>query len=388
MRQQRMLRASIIRGGTSKGLYINANQLPRDITLRNKLISRIFGSPDRRQIDGVGGADLLTSKCCVISQSSREDADIDYDFLQVSIDSDIVSSEINCGNLSPGAAVFAIREGMVRAVEPVTTVRIHNVNLQRVLIAHIPVKDGEPVVDGDYHIDGVPGTGAEIVMDYSETGGGTTGRLLPLGKATEEIYVETLGKSIEVSVVDIGNLAAFFRAEDLGLTGLELPDEAREKAYRHFACIQNTLAERLRLKEHNILPFTVMATEPKDYLSFAGTEVHAEDCDFVVRLVHGPGEMFGPGVMHKALPGTVSVATAVCSLLPGSVLNRLSKGNPDSGFVRIGHPSGRIVVEASVSTQPEFKVEKAIFSRTVRPIMDGYVMVPESFYRDHIEGDS
>jgi len=380
MKQQRMLRASIIRGGTSKGLYINSNQLPSDITQRNKVISRIFGSPDRRQIDGIGGADLLTSKCCVISPASKPGADIDYDFLQVSIDSDIVSSEINCGNLSPGAAVFAIQEGMVKAIAPITRVRIHNVNLQRILTAYVQVKDGEAVVDGDYHIDGVPGTGAEVVMDYSETGGGTTGSLLPLGEAVRSVYLETLGRSIDVSVIDIGNLAAFCRAEDLGLTGLELPDEAREKAYHHFACLQNTVAEMIGLQVHNILPFTVMATAPKDYTTFSGTQVKADDCDFIVRLIHGPGKMFGPGVMHKALPGTVSVATAVCSLLPGSVLHQISPVKREEGVVHIGHPSGRISVQAEVSNDGTFRVEKAIFSRTVRPIMDGYVMVPESFY--------
>lgn len=379
-----MIKASLIRGGTSKGLYINANQLPADRVLRDKVISRIFGSPDRRQIDGIGGADLLTSKCCVMSPPSRPDADIDYHFLQVSIDSHIVSDEINCGNLSPGAAIFAIREGFVKLTEPVTTVRIFNVNLQKILVARVEVKDGEPVVDGNYSIDGVPGTGAEVVMDYSETGGGTTGELLPIPKPRFPVYLETLGAEVEVSLVDIGNLAVFIRAEELGLTGLELPDEAREKAYHHFSCLQQTIAKIVHLKKSDMLPFTCMVSPARDYATFAGTQIKAEDIDFVARLVHGPGEMFGPGIMHKAFPGTLSVATSVISLLPDSVVYNVSK-HAQYGLVRIGHPSGRIVVQAEADTVPEFKVTKVIFSRTCRPIMDGYVMVPESFYRTEIE---
>jgi 2-methylaconitate cis-trans-isomerase PrpF len=379
MAQQRSLRALVMRGGTSKGLYINENLLPADREARGKVILRLFGSPDRRQIDGIGGADLLTSKCCVMGPPSRPDADIDYTFVQVGVEMPEVSYDINCGNLSPGAAVYAVREGFVRVTEPITKVRIHNTNLNRVLTAYVPIIDGEPAVDGDYSIDGVPGTGAEVVLDYSETGGGTTGKLLPMGAPTVSVYIPLLGKKIDVSVVDIGNLSAFVRAEDFGMVGTEIPDEAAAK-YKLFGQLQETIADALKLNA-NLLPFTIAVSKSQDYNTFGtGSRVSAADIDFVARLIHGPVALFKTGVMHKAYPGTASVATSIASLIPGTIVNEVSKADPQAGFVRIGHPSGVIKVEAEVATAKGVEVKKVLFSRTVRPIMDGYIYIPESFF--------
>ncbi|MFZ7102161.1 MAG: PrpF domain-containing protein [Peptococcaceae bacterium] len=380
MVQQRSLRALVMRGGTSKGIYINENQLPSDQRERDQVILRMFGSPDRRQIDGIGGADLLTSKCCVMGPPSRADADIDYTFVQVSVELPEVSYDINCGNLSPGAAVFAIREGFVRVTEPVTTVRIHNTNLNRILTAYVPICKGEPAVDGDYAIDGVPGTGAEVVLDYSKAGGGTTGKLLPMNAPAVSVFLPLLGREITVSVVDIGNLTAFVRAEDFGMTGTEIPDEAVEK-YKLFGQLQEVIAEALQMKDANLLPFTVAVSKSQEYITFGtGTKVSPDDCDFVARLVHGPVKLFKTGVMHKAFPGTASVATAVAALIPGTVVNEVSKARPQAGYVRIGHPSGSIKVTAEVDSADEVAVRKVFFSRTVRPIMEGHLFVPESFY--------
>ena len=380
MPQQRALRASLIRGGTSKGLYINESQLPADLYKRASVISRLFGSPDKRQIDGIGGADILTSKVCIIGPSTHPDADVNYTFGQVSIDLPAVSFENNCGNLSPGAAVYAIREGFVRITEPVTTVRVFNTNTQKILTARVPIIDGEPAVDGDFAIDGVPGTGAEVVMDYSQTAGGATGKLLPFGQPKIRVFFETLGREIDVTVVDIGNLTAIAKASDIGVAGTELPD-GPFSAYDFYSELQRKIGAMAGLKSTKTLPFTSLVAPAQDYISYKGARVRAADIDFVARHVRGPNEVFKTGVIHKAFPGTGSVAVAVAALIPGSVVNDVSSGDPSCGAVRIGHPSGVMNVAASVDASgAEPRVTNVVFSRTVRPIMDGLIYIPESFY--------
>lgn len=376
-----MIRASLIRGGTSKGLYLSGNELPTDPVKMEKVILRIFGSPDKRQIDGIGGADMLTSKCCIIGPPTVEGADIDYTFVQVSVDSPKCSFESNCGNLSPGAAVHAIREGYVRAVEPETVVRIHQVNLDKILIAKVPVKDGEPLVDGDFVVDGVPGSGAEVVMDYSLTAGGTTGTLLPFGEVKSRIFIEALNREIDITLIDIGNLSVFFRAEDLGFTGTELPGEALEKYYL-VSQLREAVIKKLGRTFAGVLPMTGMVGKAQTYKTFAGTTVEADDIDFTARLLHGPIEGWSKDCfMHKALPGSFSVATTVAALIPGTIVNEISSAEEGCEEVRVGHPSGRICPHGKVDTSNGIELKEVIFSRTVRPIMDGYVMIPESFYK-------
>ncbi len=199
---QKKFKVSIIRGGTSKGVYMERSQLPEDPEKMEAIALRIMGSPDKRQIDGLGGAETLTSKICLMGPPTVENADIDYTFGQVGTDVGRISFESNCGNLSPGAAIYAIREGYVKAQEPVTTVRIHNTNLDRILVAHVEVENGEPKVDGSYAIDGVPGTGSEVVMDYSETAGGTTGTLLPLGAPSSRLYLDNADHYVACCVTE------------------------------------------------------------------------------------------------------------------------------------------------------------------------------------------
>ena len=169
----------IHRGGTSKGIFIKENELPRDPAQRDRVIRGIFGTPDIREIDGLGGADVLTSKLAIIGPPTREDADVDYTFAQVSFDTDLVDYGGNCGNISAAVGPFAIDEGMVPITEPVTRVRIHQVNTNCILVADVPVKDGKAQVMGDCKLDGVPGTGARIMLDFGDTAGSTTGKILP-----------------------------------------------------------------------------------------------------------------------------------------------------------------------------------------------------------------
>src|SRR5665647_1622102 len=201
--EMEMLRCAIVRGGTSKGIFIMKNELPKDPVKRDAVIRAIYGSPDVRQIDGLGGADVLTSKLAIISPSTRPDADVDYTFGQVSFETDFVDYGGNCGNLSSAVGPFAIDEGLVAPVEPITTVRIHLTNSNNILIAEVPVKDGKAMVDGDFVIDGCPGTGAKITLDWSDVVGGITGKLLPTGNVKD--IIEADGVKYPVSIVDAGN---------------------------------------------------------------------------------------------------------------------------------------------------------------------------------------
>src|SRR6202021_1404030 len=199
------------------------NEYPKDRAKRDAVILAVFGSPDARQIDGLGGADVLTSKHAIISRSSRPDADVDYTFAQVSFDSAFVDYGGNCGNISSAVGPFAIDEGLVEAVEPITTVRIRMTNTDRILIADVPVKGGKAMADGDFAIDGVPGTGAKIAMDWSDVVGSITGKLMPTGNPTDTI--ETDGGKYTVSIVDAGNPVVFVHAASLNMIGTESPNE-------------------------------------------------------------------------------------------------------------------------------------------------------------------
>jgi len=201
------LRCAIVRGGTSKAVFIMMNEYPKDPAKRDAVILAVYGSPDVRQIDGLGGADVLTSKHAIISRSSRPDADVDYTFAQVSFESAFVDYAGNCGNISSAVGPFAIDEGLVEPVEPITTVRIRMTNSDKILIAEVPVTGGKAMVDGDFAIDGVPGTGAKIAMDWSDVVGSITGKLMPTGNPTDTI--ETDGGKYTVSIVDAGNPVVF-----------------------------------------------------------------------------------------------------------------------------------------------------------------------------------
>jgi len=214
LREQEMFKCTIMRGGTSKAVFLKKNELPSDPVLRDKIILGIFGSPDVRQIDGLGGSDITTSKVAIIGPPTRDDADIDYNFGQVQIKLSEVVWNANCGNISSAVGPYAIDEGMVKVSEPYTTVRINNVNTKKILIAKVEVKNGKAVVDGDFTIDGVPGTGSKIELDFKNTFGAATGKLLPTGNSIDVLNVNGLGK-IPVSIVDIANIICYVNAKDV-----------------------------------------------------------------------------------------------------------------------------------------------------------------------------
>jgi methylitaconate Delta-isomerase len=372
--EQIKLRCTIMRGGTSRAVFLNENVLPRSKEERNRLILALFGSPDKRQIDGLGGADILTSKCAIIGPPSRPDADIDYTFAQVGIEDPVVSYEIICGNISPAAGVYAIEEGFVRPEEPVTTVRIHNTNTKKILIAKVPVKNGKPLIEGDFVIDGVPGSGAEIGLDYSSTSGGITGQLLPTGNARDTIYIPGLQKDIEVSIVDVGTLSVFFRAQDLGLKGTEKPKEISSDKLQIFEEIRQSASDLCELSKKNfVTPFQIMVSPASDYEVFStGRLVKAEEVDFVAR-------MGSTRAVHKAFPGGGSTCTSVAAQIEGTIVNECSSTKKTPRHVRIGHPSGVLPIYADVEYKNrEWKVNEVLFSRTARRIMEGYAFVQKA----------
>ena len=383
--EQRRVRCTIIRGGTSKALFVMENEVPHDPELRDRVILALYGSPDVRQIDGLGGADPLTSKLAIIGPPSRDDAHVDYTFVQVSLTDPFVDYAGNCGNISSAVGPFAIDQGLVRAVEPVTTVRIHQTNTDCILVARVPVVNGKAAVAGDYHIDGVPGTGAKIELDFSDTAGAITGELLPTGHAVDTLAVPELG-DVDVSIVDAGTPCVFVRADDLGMTGTETPVEIdgdralneRIERIRGTAAAAVGIVDRWEdaAKKSPYLPFFAMIAPPSDYEEFVtGRTVSAGDVDFVSRLLF----MLR---MHKAYPVTGTVCTGAAARIPGTIVHgAMPAGAHDREVVRIGHPAGVIEIEAAVDlTYDRPSLEKAIVGRTARRIMEGYAYVPESVF--------
>ena len=366
----------IMRGGTSKGIYLVGNHLPADPAKRDKVILAIFGSPDKRQIDGLGGSDPLTSKLAIVDRSERDDADVDYTFGQVEINKPYVDYSSNCGNISSGVGPFAIEQGMVKAVEPVTLVRIYNTNTKKVFEAEVPVKDGKPCIKGDFKIDGVPGTGARIGINMAGTIGAKTGSLLPTGNPMDTIEVEGFGK-LEVSMVDAGSPMVFVRAKDLGLKGTESPaqidgDAKMLELLESIRCTASVIMgiapdKQTAHEKIRAVPMVAFISPAQDYNShITGELVPADTVDFVSR------DMF-MGIMHKTYSGTASVCTTCAAATDGTIVSEAIGHAIKKGSVRIGHPGG--VLEGNVEVI-DGKITKAIYGRTARRIMEGYVYIP------------
>jgi 2-methylaconitate cis-trans-isomerase PrpF len=372
---------ALMRGGTSKAVFMRMSDVPSEPAKRERFLLALFGSPDKRQIDGLGGADPLTSKFAMIGPATRPDADIDYTFAQIGIEEAYVSYEIVCGNISAATGVYAIEEGLVPAVEPVTTVRVHNTNTNSILIIKVPVRDGETLVEGDFAIDGVPGTGAEVALDYSNTSGGATGKLLPTGNVRDSVQVPSLGRTLEVSIVDIGTICVYFRAADLGLSGSELPGGIPAETYLAAEEIRMAAATLCNMPQNdgkNITPFQIMIAPPRDYTALPGEAVKADDIDFVARQINVDGWM------HKAFAGGASTCASVAAQIEGTIPYECSSVKTTSRRVRIGHPSGVLPIFAQVEryTRGAWVVREVHFSRTVRRLMDGTAYLRRSILQD------
>lgn len=384
------IRAWIIRGGTSKGVYLKEADLPRDPADRDRTILGIFGSPDRRQIDGLGGADPLTSKCCIIGPPPKDKphaagCDLTYTFGQVELEQPHVDYHSLCGNLTAGVAVFAVWENMVAATDPVTHVRIYNSNLDAVLQAEVPTRDGKPCESGDFVLPGVPGTGAKIVLDLAATGGSSAaagiGGLLPTGNAVDVLDVPGFGP-VEASLVDCGNAHVFVRAADVGLSGTETAAaiDANPDLRALLEAIRSQAAHRMGMvsdpaaatRETPATPILGMIAPAQDYWNVLQNRwVKADECDFLSRL------MFMQQ-MHKTYAGTSTVCTGVASKLPGTIVHELARPECQQRLATyFGHPAGVIETEAIVALDGNtWQAKRATVARTARRIMEGYVYVP------------
>jgi 2-methylaconitate cis-trans-isomerase PrpF len=374
----------IQRGGTSKGVFLLEKDLPAEPELRKKVILAIFGSPDKRQIDGLGGADPLTSKLAIISASKRKDVDVDYTFGAIDINEPIVDFGSNCGNISSGVGPFAIDEGLVQAQDGETVVRIFNTNTQKILKAYIPTPKKRTQYLGDYTIDGVPGAGAKILLDYSAAEGSVTGKLLPTGHPVDVVSIPSVGK-IELSIVDAGNPGCFIKPEVLNLSGIEGPlDPKIIDSLDKIELIRGTAAKIIGLVkdaakariEKPSVPFVAIVSEPRMYASFTdGSTIEAGEIDFVIRP-------FYMQEMHKTVGGTMTVCAGAAAMIEGTVVNSVcSPRARQTNTVRLGHASGTISIEVDVVKEHDgFHLTKAAFGRTSRRIMEGFVYVPESLF--------
>ena len=374
--EQLAIRCTFMRGGSSRGGVFLDSDLPQDRYERDAVLLAAYGSPDDRQIDGIGGADPLTSKAAVVKLSEREDADVEYTFYQVGIDNPSVSTGGNCGNMLAAVGPFAIRRGLVPAVEPETVVRIYTTNTKQVVTARIPVQDGEPLCEGDCAIAGVPDTGAAIRLDFGNCAGAVSGKLLPTGRARDSISVD--GRNIEVSLIDAATPFVFVNAADIGASGVELPGQlqanealmSRLEQVRGWAAVAIGLvtdARMARAKSPNI-PRVIMISPPQRYEAVGGREVDASEMDICVRQL----AMQRP---HKALAVTGAVCSAVACSVPDSVV-AAAIGRPPQN-IRLGHPSGVLRVASRIIMGPDGGpvVESAQIERTARVIMDGAVYV-------------
>lgn len=373
-------RCVIMRGGTSKAVFFMENELPNDPTLRDKIILAVFGSPDPRQIDGLGGADTLTSKLAIISPSSREDADINYSFGQVAINGSFIDYSGNCGNISSAVGPFAIEEGLVKAVEPVTYVRIHNTNTQKIYVSEVPVYNGKPRVLGDFRIAGVPRPGAEIVMDMAGTFGTVNGRLLPTGNVKDKINVDGLGE-ITVSIVDAANPMIFVNAKDIGVSGTETAAQIDDDKdlLKLLENIRSIGAEMIGLVSNRkeatekspAFPMVAFVSSPKDYINdLTGKEVPADSYDILSRVMWMQ-------VTHKTYSGTATVATGAAAVIPGTVVNEIMRQRKDPKIIKIGHPGGVIPIDVQAEvSEGKIVLTRAAISRTARRLMEGYTYVP------------
>lgn len=375
--------AVFMRGGTSKGVYLMANDLPEDPARRDRVILDIYGSPDIRQINGMGGADPLTSKVALLAPSARPGVDIDYTFGYVGIKDAVVDYEGNCGNISSGVGVYAIRQGMIKPVEPFTKVVIFNTNTAKIIEALVPVKDGEVVFEGEYSIAGVPGRGAKIVMNFPNSAGSKTGRLLPTGNVRDTLSLRD-GRTIEVSLVDAANPSVFVKAADIGLTGAELPEDC--EANPGILAVMEEIRTRagvmmgLAKTEEQVgpaIPKVAFVAPARDYATSDNQLIRSGEVDLLARTK-------AMAEMHKTYAVTGGICIATAAMIEGTVVNDVcSPTGKAKGEIRVGHPSGvlEIFVDIRKTDQSSWDLLQAGVCRTARPIMDGEVYVSRKAYQ-------
>jgi len=367
----------LMRGGTSKGLFVRKEDLPIQPghELFEAFLLELFGSPDPLQVDGIGGSHSHTSKIMMVSPTDRDDADVEYTFGGVGVKNPVIEWGGNCGNLTAAVGAFAIREGLVEVTHPTTTVTLYNTNADGRIEQDVPVTEsGVPRIYGDYHIDGVPGTGARVDSHFLDPAGGVLDSALPTGNVVDTIEVE--GESLDVSLVDVTNVIVYVRAEDVGMTGTELPEEMRNteglldrfERIRGAACVELGLVDDPAdaETEYPIFPHLAVVSEPQSYDCSVDRHVDAADIDITARVI----SMQDP---HHAYAMTSGLCLGAAARIPGTIANEFVR-NPDEEWTTIGHPKGTMSVGAilrDADEDEEIDVERVSIGRTVRPIMIG-----------------
>ncbi|WP_068635064.1 2-methylaconitate cis-trans isomerase PrpF [Thauera butanivorans] len=385
--------ATYMRGGTSKGVFFRLQDLPERCQApgeaRDRLFMRVIGSPDpyAAQIDGMGGATSSTSKCVILSKSSRPEHDVDYLYGQVSIDKPFVDWSGNCGNLSTAAGAFAIHAGLVDPARipanGVCVVRIWQANIGKTIIAHVPVTGGQVQETGDFELDGVTFPAAEIVLEFLDPSddGDEGGSMFPTGNLVDDLEVpESVANAgtLKVTMINAGIPTIFVNAEDIGYQGTELREDINgdPEALARFEAIRIAGALRMGLiktpaeaatRQHT--PKIAFVSKPKDYAASSGKTVTAGEVDLLVRAL-------SMGKLHHAMMGTAAVAIGTAAAIPGTLVN-LAAGGGERTSVRFGHPSGTLRVGAEARlVDGQWTVTKAIMSRSARVLMEGWVRVP------------
>ncbi|MDC7720657.1 PrpF domain-containing protein [Priestia megaterium] len=363
---------TVMRGGTSKGVFINHEEMPVNKSDWEPFLLDIMGSPDQRQIDGLGGANSLTSKIAIIKKSDLEKADVDYTFAQVSISESLVDFKGNCGNISSAVGPYAIEQGLVQAVEPVTKVRIYNTNTKKVIVAEVEVENGKVKTEGSCMIPGVPGTGSPIYLSFENGEGAVTGKLLPTGNAID--LLQTSIGTIKASIVDVGNPLVFVKAEDIGLKGAELPHEYTDKQLKLFEEIRSIAAEKAGLAPQDkatklspAVPKMTIISPPMDHRDGTGREKAASQMDVLIRMM----SMQKP---HQTLAITGAICTTAAIYTKGTLPSEMVQLKDDT--VRLAHPMG--IMETSVDLK-DGQVNGIKVVRTARLIFEGFVYTKHTY---------
>lgn len=381
--------ATYMRGGTSKGVFFKLDDLPEAAQqpgkIRDQILLRVIGSPDpyAKQIDGMGGASSSTSKTVILAKSTQPDHDVDYLFGQVSIDQPFVDWSGNCGNLTAAVGAFAISSGLVDASKipenGICTVRIWQKNIEKTIIAHVPMTHGQVQETGDFELDGVTFPAAEVQIEFLDPAddGEEGGAMFPTGNVVDTLHVPDIG-TFQATFINAGIPTIFLNAEEIGYTGTELQDAingdaqalARFETIRAYGAKQMGLIQEIaEAEKRQHTPKIAFVSAPKSYVSSSGKQIQAEDTDLLVRAL-------SMGKLHHAMMGTAAVAIGTAAAIPGTLVN-LAAGGGEREAVRFGHPSGTLRVGAqAIQENGQWQVKKAVMSRSARVLMEGWVRIP------------
>lgn len=381
--------ATYMRGGTSKGVFFKVDDLPVEAQvpgkIRDQLLLRVIGSPDPygKQIDGMGGATSSTSKTVILAKSSQPEHDVDYLFGQVAIDQPFVDWSGNCGNLTAAVGAFAISQGLVDAEKipknGLCTVRIWQKNIQKTIIAHVPITDGQVQETGDFELDGVTFPAAEVQIEFLDPAddGEEGGAMFPTGNVVDTFVVPDVG-TFQATFINAGIPTIFLNADEIGYSGTELQDgiNSNPEALARFEKIRAYGAKQMGLiddvaeaakRQHT--PKIAFVARSQNYTASSGKNIQAEEVDLLVRAL-------SMGKLHHAMMGTAAVAIGTAAAVPGTLVN-LAAGGGEREAVRFGHPSGTLRVGAqAVQENGQWQVKKAVMSRSARVLMEGWVRVP------------